>query len=144
YHLPREAMREDYSAGTAPRAIVIRIDDVIEPILEQFVLRQIDRAAAAGVNLMIFEIESPGGYLRPSENLAYAIADLENRKIRTVAFVPRSAYSGAAIIALGCDEIYLTPEGIIGDAGPIEIRKGQQFELADPKILNPLRENLKI
>jgi membrane-bound serine protease (ClpP class) len=143
YRLPRESMREDHTAGEAPRATLIRIDDEIEPILEHFVLRQIDRALGAGVNLLIFEIESPGGGLVSSLNLANAIADLDRRKVRTVAYIPRHALSGAAIIALGCDEIYLTPQGTIGDAGPIEMREGQQFERAPEKVLSFLREQLK-
>lgn len=143
YRLPREAMREDHTAGEAPRAIVIKIDGMIEPILEQFVMRQIDRAVGAGVNLIIFEIESPGGYLRQSLDLANAIADLHGKKVRSVAFIPREALSGAAIIALGADEIYMTDGGLIGDAGPIEVGEGQQFERAPEKILSMLRTSLK-
>jgi membrane-bound serine protease (ClpP class) len=143
YQLPREAMREDHTAGAAPRTMIIRIDDVIEPLLEHFVLRQIDRAVGSEVNLLIFEIESPGGYLMSSLNLANAIADLHDKKVRTAAFIPKQALSGAAIIALGCDEIYLTAGGLIGDAGPIEMREGQQFERAPEKVLSVLREALK-
>ena len=51
---------DDPASGDAPRAMLIHVDDMIEPILEQFVNRQIDRAVASGVNLIIFEIESPG------------------------------------------------------------------------------------
>lgn len=143
YRLPREAMREDHTAGEAPRAMVIRVDEMIEPILEHFVLRQIDRAVAAGVNLLIFEIESPGGFLHSSLSMAHAIADLHQKKIRTIAYIPKGAISGAAIIALGTDEIYLTRSGLIGDAGPIELHEGQQFERAPEKVLGLLRENLK-
>ncbi|MGQ0634247.1 MAG: NfeD family protein [Planctomycetaceae bacterium] len=143
YGLPREALRENPTAGDAPRAMLIRVDEMIDPMLSQFVQRQIERAAAAGVNLLIFEIDSPGGYLRESLDIAYAIADLETRKIRTVAWVPKMAYSGAAVIALGCDEIYLRPEAQIGDAGPIEMQKDGRFEFAPQKILGPLRSNLK-
>ena len=143
YRLPREAMREDHTAGEAPRAMLIKIDGMIEPILEQFVIRQMDRAVGAGVNLLIFEIESPGGYLVSSLNLANAIADLHGKKVRTVAFIPGQALSGAAIIALGSDEIYLTNNGLIGDAGPIEMGQGQQFERAPEKILSALRQELK-
>src|SRR4029077_12265331 len=96
YRLPREAMRQDATTGEAPRAMIIKIDNMIEPILEQFVLRQIDRALATGVNLLIFEIDSPGGYAITSMNLANEIADLSNKKVRTVAYVPRQALSGAA------------------------------------------------
>ncbi|MSR59206.1 MAG: hypothetical protein EXS05_16445 [Planctomycetaceae bacterium] len=143
YRLPREAMRENHTAGDAPRAVVIKVEAEITPMLEQFVVRQIDRAVGAGFNLIIFEIDSPGGHLVSSLNLANAIAALHEHKVRTVAFIPDKAVSGAAIIALGCDEIYLTPQGTIGDAGPIEIRPGQVIERAPEKVLSFLREQLK-
>jgi membrane-bound serine protease (ClpP class) len=143
YRLPREAMREDPHAGQAPKAVLIHIDDVIEPILEQFVQRQIERAVADGVSLIIFQIESPGGMLLSSLNLADAIAELHDRNVRTVAYVPKQALSGAAIIALGCDEIYLHPEAMIGDAGPIEMHRGGQFERAPEKVLSLLEQRLK-
>lgn len=143
YRLSREALREDHTAGDAPSAMIIKIDDVIEPILEQFVLRQIDRAVGSGHNLLIFEIESPGGVLLSSLNMANAIADLADRKVRTVAYVPRQALSGAAIIALGCDEIYINPTAQFGDAEPIEAKPGQMFERAPEKILSVLKDAMK-
>jgi membrane-bound serine protease (ClpP class) len=144
YRLPREAMRQDATTGEPPRAMIIRIDSVIEPILEQFVLRQIERAVSTGVNLLIFEIESPGGRALTSMNMAGEIADLSNKKVRTVAYVPKQALSGAAIIAMGCDEIYLQGDAQIGDAGAIqELGKGGQFEFVPQKFLGPLRSTME-
>lgn len=120
YRLPREAMREDPTTGEAPKAMIIKIDHVIDPVLEQFVLRQIDRATSSGINLLIFEIDSPGGSVLESMNLANAIADLNDKKVRAVAYVPGKAYSGAALVAMGCDELYLIRnKSQIGDAGAI-------------------------
>jgi membrane-bound serine protease (ClpP class) len=144
YRLPREAMREQQLAGEAHKAMIIHVDSMIEPILEQFVLRQIDRAVAGGYNLLIFQIESPGGFLDASLNLSQSIVDLRERKVRAVAYVPRQALSGAAIIALGADEIYLAPDAMFGDAGPIELREGGQFERAPEKQLSLLKEQLKL
>ena len=143
YRLPREAMRQDATTGEAPKAMIIKIDNMIEPILEQFVMRQIDRALSTGVNLLIFEIDSPGGYALTSMNLANEIADLSNKKVRTVAFVPKQALSGAAIISMGCDEIYLQGDAQFGDAGGIEIGKGGQFEFVPQKFMGPLRTTLE-
>lgn len=143
YRLPREAMRENRAAGAAPKALVIHVDDVIDPILEQFVQRQIARGVSSGANLLIFEIDSPGGYLSSSTNLAHAIAELDEKKVRTVAYIPKQALSGAAIIALGTDEIYMAPHAQIGDAGPIEIRDGGAFHRAPEKVLSSLRETLQ-
>lgn len=144
YRLPREAMRQDATTGEAPRAMIIKIDNMIEPILEQFVLRQIARALATGVNLLIFEIDSPGGHALTSMNLANEIADLSNKKVRTVAYVPKQALSGAAIISMGCDEIYLEGDAQLGDAGAIwELGKQGKFEFVPQKLLGPLRSTLE-
>lgn len=143
YGLPSSALRADPSAGKPPKVAFIKVDGVIEPILEQFVIRQIDRAVASGANLVIFEIDSPGGLLLSSQELAFHIANLDPKKVRTVAYVPDQALSGAALISLGCDEIYLHPKATIGDAGPIETRDGQAFERAPEKVLSILRKTLR-
>ncbi len=143
YRLPLEALRERSQPGVANRVSLIEVAGTVDPAMESFLERQIDRAVAEGAEMIIFEITSPGGYLWQSRDLAYAIADLEDHGIRTVAYVPDHALSGAAIIALGCDEIYLTPNGTIGDAGPIEMRAGGQFEKVPEKILSWLREIMR-
>ena len=122
---------------------LIRVEGIIDRLQENFLLRQIDRAIADQAQTIVFEIDSPGGLLIASITLANAIAKLDEKNIRTVAYVPDQAISGAAIIALGCDEIYLHAEAKIGDAGPIEMRAGQQFERAPEKILSPLKVALR-
>ncbi|MFT5091514.1 MAG: membrane-bound serine protease (ClpP class), partial [Porticoccaceae bacterium] len=144
YGFDRRYLRESLTTDQPPRARIIKIDGVIDPILHEYVEREIRRAVAEDANLIIFEIESPGGYLAPSEQLADRISKLDGKKHRTVAYIPDGAYSGAAIIAMGCDDIYLHPEAKIGDAGPIEMRPGQPFERAPEKVLSPLRETMKV
>ncbi|MCA9108684.1 MAG: hypothetical protein KDA52_01950 [Planctomycetaceae bacterium] len=143
YELPLESLREQPKPGSFNRVSLIEVKGAIDPLLESFLERQIDRAVADGSEVIIFEIDSPGGLLWQSRDLSYAIADLEEQGIRTIAYVPEQALSGAAIIALGCDEIYLTPNGLIGDAGPIEMREGGQFERAPEKVLSFLREIMR-
>jgi membrane-bound serine protease (ClpP class) len=143
YRLQREAMNERASTGEAPRAVVIKIDEVIDSVQEQFVMRQIDRAVGSGINLIIFEIDSPGGYAYESIQISGAIADLAKRKVRTVGYVPKKALSGAAIIAAGCDEIYLHDDALFGDAGGIEVGRGGQFEFVQQKVMDPLKVHLE-
>ena len=74
---------------------------------------------ADGANLIIFEVDSPGGYMESMWELRYAITDLTEKKVRTVAYIPKLAMSAAAVISLACDEVYMQPDALIGDAGPI-------------------------
>ena len=143
YGLPRKALREDVTTGDAPVAKLIEIHEMIEPILEEFVIRQIDREVAKGANLLIFHIDSPGGLVSSSDHIADYIAKLESKKVRTVAYIPDWALSGATMIALGCDEIYLLPDARFGDVEPIGIGKGGQFEHVPEKQLSDVRTILK-
>lgn len=144
YGLGTESLREaPRKTADANRPTLIEVQGVIEHELTAFLKRQINRAVEAGTKTIIFEIESPGGLLYDSIDLATAIADLEKSGIRTVAYVPKEAISGAAIIALGCDEIYLQSNAKIGDAGPIEIQDGGMFARAPEKVLSYLKISLQ-
>ncbi len=143
YNFPREFLRENATAGETPRVVRIRIDETIESVLEGFVEREIRRVRSSNVNLILFEIDSPGGELGPSLSIANAIADLDSKKIRTVAYIPKSAHSGAAIVALGCDEIILQNSATIGDATPVSNRPGRQLEKAGEGDVSFLRTELK-
>ncbi len=136
YGLPREALREPVADQENRKVRLIKVDGIIDRLQESFIMRQIERAVAEESQSIVFQIDSPGGLLVESITLAEAIANLESKKIRTIAYVPREAISGAAIISLGCDEIYLHPDAKIGDAGPIQMRPGQAFERAPEKILS--------
>ena len=118
YQLHAEAMREAPADQAQQKATIIRVDDVITPLTEQFVKRQIDRAVSGGASLLIFDIDSPEGGLYESMSLADAIEDVSHREVRTVAFVPREARGGSALIALACDEIYMTPKAQLGEIRP--------------------------
>lgn len=143
YRLPREAMRENLAQGDGRKVRLIRVEGTIDPLLESFLERQVRRAIAQGAKILILEIDSPGGQLLASLNLANLLADLNPQEVRTVAYVPKMALSGAAIIALGCDEIVMHPDARFGDAGPIEMKAGGQFERVPEKLLSPLRVSLR-
>ncbi|MCR9230010.1 MAG: hypothetical protein NXI29_03260 [bacterium] len=143
YGIPREKLRDDPTVGEAPKVMLIKVDGMISPILETFIERQINRAVNSGANMLVFEIDSGGGYLLSGMNLANRIADLESSKVRTVAYIPERAMSSAAIIALGCDEIFLKPNGQIGDAGVMHENKNGQFEFVPEKILSPIRVTIR-
>ncbi|GAB5443512.1 MAG: hypothetical protein Fues2KO_38610 [Fuerstiella sp.] len=134
YGLPTEAMREQGSRSQVD-ARLIRLDEPITPLTEEFILRQIRLAVAEGANLLIFDIESPGGMLFSSVNIANAIADLDPAEITTVAWVEKQALSGAAVIAFGTDRIIMKPDAHIGDAGVIqETAEGGAFERVPEKL----------
>ena len=139
YDLSTESMRERHGADGEINARLIELHEAITPFTEEFVLRQIHTATAEGANLLIIDIDSPGGYLDSSVNIANTLAELDPQKVETVAWVRKMALSGAAIVAMGTDRIIMSPEAQLGDAGVIrETEEGGAFEHAPEKIRSPL------
>jgi membrane-bound serine protease (ClpP class) len=142
YQLPVESMREDVTVTDGVGVRLIQVKDTVDPILETFVERQINRAVAGGANIIIFEIDSPGGWMTSGEALANAIADLEDANIRTIAYIPNDALSMAAVIAMSCDEIYMHPDARIGDAELI-MEKEAGWDKVPEKVYSPFRARLR-
>jgi membrane-bound serine protease (ClpP class) len=134
-----EAGQEDgQQDGPAPQyahPVLIHFEGPIIPMLEQYLYRHLAAAEEDGADLIILEIDSPGGYADPSFAIAERLQELD---IRTVAYIPREALSGAAFVALGCDDIVMGPKAILGDAGAIYLNEFGQFEHVPEKIRSKL------
>ncbi|MFO0948123.1 MAG: NfeD family protein [Planctomycetota bacterium] len=140
--LPAAVRRAEAAADDKPaNAVRIHFEGVITPWTEQFVFRRLDQAKSMGANVIILEIDSPGGMVDPSFAIAEHLRDIDWAK--TVAYVPREALSGAAFVALGCDEIIMKPGARLGDAGPIIIGEDSMFRHAPEKIVSDLAVRLR-
>lgn len=129
-HAPGE-VAESYQ-----RPIVIRIRGAITFATEQFLRRQLETAKNERADLVIVDIDSPGGEAQASMDISQAFANVD--WARTLAYVEEEAISGAAFIALGCDDIVLRPSALIGDAGPIVLGEDSLFRHAPEKIISIL------
>ena len=123
------------------RAVLIRFEGTITPLLEQFLYRKLEEAEEDQADLVIVEIDSPGGLVDSSFNVAHRLRDLD--WAATVAFVPREALSGAAIVALGCEQIIMAPSAVLGDAGPIFLGEDSLFRHAPEKVRSDLARKIR-
>ena len=123
------------------RGVLIRFEGPITPMLQQYFYRKLDVARQRGADLVIVEIESPGGYVEESLAIARRLRDVD--WAHTVAYVPKEALSGAAIAALGCDEIVMHPTAVFGDAGPIFLGEDALFRHAPEKIRSDLARRVR-
>jgi membrane-bound serine protease (ClpP class) len=133
---PAEQGRPRYS-----NAFLIRFEGQIGPMLEQYVFRKLDAARREEADLVIVEIDSPGGTVEESLSIAERLSDID--WARTVAFVPQQAISGGAFVALGCDDIVMAPDALIGDAGVITMEEGFFFRYVPEKFTGPIRQKLR-
>jgi len=88
------------------RGVLIRFEGPITPMLKAYFDRKLELAKAKGADLVVIEIESPGGFLDESEAIARTLLAVD--WAHTVAYVPKQALSGAAIAALGIPSAWNT------------------------------------
>lgn len=108
---------------TITRAYIIPVKGGIRPALADAIRRKVALCKGQGAELVIFEIDTPGGDGKSMGRICDYIAR-EFPKAHTVAFVNPNALSAGAVISLACDEIIVAELSKIGGATPI---------LVDPK-----------
>ncbi len=136
--LPLSARREPQLSDKPVKVAVIAIHDTITNIVSEFVIRETRKAVAEGANLLIYDIDSPGGLLTSSEEIATTIAKLDPATVTTVAWIQHDALSGAALSAMGCDQIVMAPDAKIGDIGVIQLSTDGAFDRVPEKLVSPL------
>ncbi len=95
----------------------IPISEEVEKGLYAFLKRSIHEAEEAGAKAIIFEINTPGGYVDSAEDIANL---MDSTSIRKIAYINSEALSAGAYLALHTDVIYMSPSGTIGAAAVIE------------------------
>ena len=84
-----------------------------------FLKKILRKAEKNKVKAVIFEMDTPGG--RIDVALEY-VSMLLKSKVPTVAYLNPQGISAGMIIALAADRIAINPNGVIGDAMPIQIK----------------------
>jgi membrane-bound serine protease (ClpP class) len=124
------------------RPVLIPFYDDINPLSEQSFYRKLAAAEEYRADLLIVEIDSPGGWVDCSLNLAERLRNIQ--WARTVAFIPREAISGGAVMALGCDDIVMAPLAVMGDAGEIFRDEKGAFRYVPEKARSYLASRLRV
>ncbi|MFU8894337.1 MAG: NfeD family protein [Luteolibacter sp.] len=103
---------------------------------ELYILRRgIRQAIESGADTLILDMETPGGRLDVTFDILQA---LERFPGKTVTYVNSEAISAGALIAMGTDEIYFKPGGVIGAAAPVMAGGGEIGDTMKAKIISYL------
>jgi membrane-bound serine protease (ClpP class) len=116
---------------------VVPITGTIDLGLAPYLRRVLAEAEAAGAAAVLLEIDTPGGRLDAVLQMRDALL---GSSVPTIAFVDRTAFSAGALIAIACEEIYMTPGAVIGAATPVD---GATGETATEKIVSAVRTTFK-
>ncbi|TWU56709.1 hypothetical protein Poly51_26260 [Rubripirellula tenax] len=113
------------------RAVIIELHEDLNPLSGSILKRKFEQAVASGVDVVIFDINSPGGRVDVTFELMDMLLEADN--VETVAMIQRDAISGAALFALACDKIIMKPGARMGDAGVIVLGMSGEFRYAEAK-----------
>lgn len=123
------------------KALLIDANGPIFGRFHWYLNQRLDIAKRDGVDLVLIRLTTPGGYVDEAIQLGRRLRDVD--WATTIVFVPDETISGGAIIALGADRIYMRPQALIGDAGPVRMGMGGQFEHAEEKVVSYLAEAIR-
>ncbi|ACB84776.1 protein of unknown function DUF107 [Natranaerobius thermophilus JW/NM-WN-LF] len=124
-----EEVQAQSLADTGEKTVYqVPVEGNIERGLSAFLNRAFESAQEENADLIVLDINTPGGALDAS----FEIKDLiVNEEIPVYAFVNSQAISAGSYLALASDEIYMRPTGTMGAA---EARMGT--EVADEKVMS--------
>ena len=104
------------AAASQPTAMVLTIDGAITPATQEYLSRGIKTAEQSGVEVIVLQLNTPGGGLDPMQKMA---EDIRPSTVPIVVYVtPRGAWAGSAgtIITLAGHAAAMAPETAIGAA----------------------------
>ena len=108
---------------TSKQVYIVPIRQEINSSLVYVVRRGVKEAMAAKADVLIIDMNTPGGSL----GSMMEIIDIINEfKGQTVTYVNTEAYSAGALISFATQKIYMAPLSVIGAATPVQMAPGGQ------------------
>jgi membrane-bound serine protease (ClpP class) len=126
------------AAGSAaePTIVVGQINGVIDPLAAQYLARVSQEAEAAHADLLLIELNTPGGLGTSMEAMTQTLLA---STVPTVVYVtPTGARAGSAgvFIAMAADIVAMAPSTVIGAAHPVTMGGGDLEPTMAAKVTN--------
>ena len=136
-----QIFNRDQPDGQPRKAIVIPLHEDIDFVSGAMLQRKFQQAIDDGAEVIILDINSPGGLTMVTFELMDMVLDAED--VETVAWVQRDALSGASMLALACDKIFIEPGARIGDAGEIVAGPDGAYRYTEAKSRSVLAQKVR-
>lgn len=135
------ALVQAKAPGEKRTAVILPFKEDINPLSGALLKRKFEAARERGVDVIIFDIHSPGGFTSVTFELMDMVLDAKD--IETVAYIEKDAISGAALFSLATDTILMRPDARMGDAGEIVMGEDGAFRYTEAKSRSVLAQKAR-
>ncbi|WP_067562411.1 NfeD family protein [Halofilum ochraceum] len=123
----------DDTEGAAPRAILLTVDGAIGPATTDYLTRGIETAEERGVDLLIIQMDTPGGLTEATRDIVKAIRGSKVAVATWVAPGGARAASAGTYILYASHVAAMAPTTNVGAATPVAIGGGAPQPPAEPE-----------
>ncbi len=96
-----------------------------------YIKKAIDKASSDRADLIILELDTPGGLI----SSAFAVKNyIMESEVPIAAFINKNALSAGALISLSAKEIYMSEGSVIGAATPVYLNGGEPKKAGEKEI----------
>jgi membrane-bound serine protease (ClpP class) len=113
YQIAGQSAAYDPTLGQLIRPAWITLDGPLDSVMVSYLTRGLEQARQEKVNLIVFQINSPGGAEAATDSLADLISGI--KEMKTVAFIEDRALGLAALLPLACRDIVFKKSARMGD-----------------------------
>lgn len=114
---------------------LIEIDAPITPVVSEYIIRSIDRAAKEHAEALIIQLNTPGGLLESTNHIVIRMLAAEVPIVVYVAPSGGRAASAGVFITMAANIAAMAPTTHIGAASPIQL-EGKMDETKERKAMN--------
>jgi len=125
------------SAPSIKKVHVIEIDAPITPVVAEYIIKSIDRAAKANAEALIIQLNTPGGLVDSTQQIVMKMMASEVPVVVYVAPSGGRAASAGVFITLAANIAAMAPTTHIGAAHPVQMQ-GKMDETMEKKAVNDL------
>jgi membrane-bound serine protease (ClpP class) len=122
--------------GDQPRVLAVEFENDINPVTQDYLTGQIDRAVEEGYDAVVVELDTPGGLDSSMREIIKKELDADIPVVVYVAPPGSRAASAGAFITLAADVAAMAPNTNIGSSTPVAVGGGEIPSDLRRKVIN--------